>query len=143
MRFAPQVLVSVLALVPCVAFAAPTSQSCLEIDDARNTPITVEIDGYSGYWVLAPNQTYTIVSTPDNTGPPLRSASFSFRVYDGDARAGTKAGLYDQVSANFTGVSYGTSQHTMLTYLEPPASNDPRNSPVCRDTGVWVAIVHD
>jgi hypothetical protein len=52
------------ALSPGASFATPSASSCLEIDDARNLPITVEIDGYGGYWVLQPNQTYTIVSTP-------------------------------------------------------------------------------
>jgi hypothetical protein len=137
------------ALMPSAAFSAPTSQSCLEIDDARNVPITVEIDGHPGYWVLQPNQTYTIVSTPagapENSGPPVRGASFNLRVYDGDERAGTKSGLYDTVSAVFTVGSYGTATHTLLTYLDTAAANYPgsRTAPECRQTGVWVVLIHD
>jgi hypothetical protein len=140
-------LAAVAALAPGSAFAAPTSQSCLEIDDARNVPITVEIDGYPGYWVLQPNQTYTIGSTPpgapQSSGAVIRGASFGFRVFEGDERAGTKGGLYDSVSATFTGASYGTSTHTLLTYVDTAAANDPRTAPECRQTGVWVAVVHD
>jgi hypothetical protein len=127
-----------------------SADSCLLIDNARleNRTITVEIDGYSGYWIVAPNQTYAITAAPvgantsDSTQRLLRGSSFSFRVYDGDERQGSKGPLYDTVTAAWTVGSYGTSSHTLLTPVQPPQSNDPKFEPECRSSGFWLALVH-
>lgn len=136
---------SIAALSSAAAIAAPTSNSCLWIDDARNVPITIEVDGYSGYWVLQPNTSKfidaTAAGTPTEDRALIRSESFSFRVYEGDARVGAKGSLYDSVDASYAAKGYGTTTNTFLTYIDPP-DNDARVAPECRTTGYWNAVVH-
>ncbi|MBI1212161.1 MAG: hypothetical protein GC190_11910 [Alphaproteobacteria bacterium] len=135
------VALAAAAALPGVAFAEASSSTCLVVDNARahGPAVTVEIDGYSGFWVMQPNQTYTLFSS----GQIVRGSSFTLHVYDGDENQGTKGALYDTVHAEFTGTSYGTSTHTLLTLVTPPTSDDARANPDCRQTGYWLALIHD
>src|SRR3569832_1267588 len=142
MRLMREGLVSavLVAALSGVASADASAESCLVISNARSDgrPITVEVDGYSGYWVLQAQQTFTITSSSG----VVRGASYTFRVYDGEEGQGTKGALYDSVTARFTGSSYGTSTNTLLSLITPPTSQDARAAAECRNIGYWLALVH-
>jgi hypothetical protein len=137
-------IAALAAVVPFYAQASertPTSSFCLAVDNAvypNPRFISVEIDGYSGYWVLEPNQTKVLTASqvPDPQ-QDVRGESFTLRVYEGSQ--GSAGALLD--TTTIAGDGNVGSPHTISTPLGP-ADTDARTAPECRATGEWVVLVH-
>ena len=119
---------------------APTSSFCLAVNDARASQvISIEVDGYTGYWTMGPNETKVLIaSQTDDPQQALRAASFTLRIYDGNQ--GSRGELLATTTIAGDGNVY--SPHTISTPVGP-AGSDERTAPECKATGEWIVLVHD
>lgn len=147
-RFA--ILAAIIAVSPAPAVGQQAAPNyCLVVNNARYpaTPdkvISVEVDGYSGYWVLEPNETKTITGANADASESaqsqqiLRGASFTLRVYEG--RSGSRGALIAETTISGDGNVF--SPRTISTPVAP-SGTDEHTAAECRGTGYWNVLVHD
>jgi hypothetical protein len=139
--FAIAALAVVMPFYAQASERTPTSSFCLAVDNAvypNPRFISVEVDGYSGYWVLEPNQTKVLVaSQADDPQTALRGETFTVRIYEGSQGSG--GALLD--TTTIAGDGNVGSPHTISTPVGP-ADTDARTAPECRATGEWMVLVH-
>jgi hypothetical protein len=120
-------MIAALIVVPVAAPVAPaqaqTSNSCLSVENNRSRTTSVTVVGFNettGYWSFAAGES-AVLTAHDS---PIRGATFTLRVYDGDGIDSAR-----QLTGNNTYVNWRyDAQDT--------------DSGKCPD-GIWVATLHD